>query len=160
MCSPRVRRLCHYVVNLRYFEMCILIVITMSSIALAAEDPVQANAPHNNVSHADFTKKLLAKSQEAVLLHKDRTCASVPMCRQTGALAGSRVFISICHCIHASCPSVMQVLKYLDYVFTGVFTFEMVMKVRRPPQTRFYRGLGLASVLSSFLLFLLFHPPR
>ncbi|XP_051536382.1 probable voltage-dependent N-type calcium channel subunit alpha-1B isoform X3 [Myxocyprinus asiaticus] len=64
-----VRRLCHYVVNLRYFEMCILTVITMSSIALAAEDPVQANAPRNNV------------------------------------------------------------LKYLDYVFTGVFTFEMVIKM-------------------------------
>lgn len=46
----RVRRLCHYVVNLRYFEMCILMVITMSSIALAAEDPVQSNAPRNNVS--------------------------------------------------------------------------------------------------------------
>ncbi|XP_037548002.1 probable voltage-dependent N-type calcium channel subunit alpha-1B [Nematolebias whitei] len=64
-----VRRLCHYVVNLRYFEMCILLVITMSSITLAAEDPVQANAPRNNV------------------------------------------------------------LKYLDYVFTGVFTFEMVIKM-------------------------------
>ncbi|XP_058615168.1 voltage-dependent N-type calcium channel subunit alpha-1B isoform X7 [Onychostoma macrolepis] len=64
-----VRRLCHYVVNLRYFEMCILTVIAMSSIALAAEDPVQANAPRNDV------------------------------------------------------------LKYLDYVFTGVFTFEMVIKM-------------------------------
>uniref|UniRef100_A0AAX7V4N8 Voltage-dependent N-type calcium channel subunit alpha n=1 Tax=Astatotilapia calliptera TaxID=8154 RepID=A0AAX7V4N8_ASTCA len=64
-----VRRLCHYVVNLRYFEMCILTVITMSSIALAAEDPVQANATRNDV------------------------------------------------------------LKYLDYVFTGVFTFEMVIKM-------------------------------
>ncbi|XP_061732899.1 voltage-dependent N-type calcium channel subunit alpha-1B-like [Nerophis ophidion] len=64
-----VRRLCHYIVNLRYFEMCILMVITMSSIALAAEDPVQSNAPRNNV------------------------------------------------------------LKYLDYVFTGVFTFEMVIKM-------------------------------
>ncbi|KAM6902920.1 putative voltage-dependent N-type calcium channel subunit alpha-1B [Xenentodon cancila] len=64
-----VRRLCHYVVNLRYFEMCILMVITMSSITLAAEDPVQANAPRNNI------------------------------------------------------------LKYLDYVFTGVFTFEMVIKM-------------------------------
>uniref|UniRef100_A0AAR2JIG3 Voltage-dependent N-type calcium channel subunit alpha n=1 Tax=Pygocentrus nattereri TaxID=42514 RepID=A0AAR2JIG3_PYGNA len=67
--SNPVRRLCHYVVTLRYFEMCILMVITMSSIALAAEDPVQANAPRNNV------------------------------------------------------------LKYLDYVFTGVFTFEMVIKM-------------------------------
>ncbi|KAG5854017.1 hypothetical protein ANANG_G00033030 [Anguilla anguilla] len=44
------RRLCHYIVTLRYFEMCILLVIGMSSIALAAEDPVQANSPRNNVS--------------------------------------------------------------------------------------------------------------
>lgn len=27
--------------------------------------------------------------------------------------------------------SLLQVLKYLDYVFTGVFTFEMVIKVRK-----------------------------
>ncbi|XP_062930030.1 probable voltage-dependent N-type calcium channel subunit alpha-1B isoform X1 [Mobula hypostoma] len=64
-----IRRACHYIVNLRYFEMCILLVIAMSSIALAAEDPVQADSPRNNV------------------------------------------------------------LKYLDYVFTGVFTFEMVIKM-------------------------------
>ncbi|XP_008293873.1 voltage-dependent N-type calcium channel subunit alpha-1B-like [Stegastes partitus] len=64
-----VRRLCHYVVTLRYFEMSILVVIAMSSIALAAEDPVWTNAPRNNV------------------------------------------------------------LKYLDYAFTGVFTFEMVIKM-------------------------------
>ncbi|XP_077694299.1 voltage-dependent P/Q-type calcium channel subunit alpha-1A [Eretmochelys imbricata] len=63
------RRLCHYIVNLRYFEMCILMVIAMSSIALAAEDPVQPNATRNNV------------------------------------------------------------LRYFDYVFTGVFTFEMVIKM-------------------------------
>lgn len=25
----------------------------------------------------------------------------------------------------------LQALKYLDYIFTGVFTFEMVIKVRR-----------------------------
>ncbi|XP_071401812.1 calcium channel, voltage-dependent, N type, alpha 1B subunit, a, partial [Centroberyx affinis] len=64
-----VRRLCHYIVTMRYFEMSILVVIAMSSIALAAEDPVWADAPHNNV------------------------------------------------------------LKYLDYAFTGVFTFEMVIKM-------------------------------
>ncbi|KAG8447469.1 hypothetical protein GDO86_014818 [Hymenochirus boettgeri] len=64
-----VRRLCHYIVNMRYFEMVILMVIALSSIALAAEDPVQANAPRN------------------------------------------------------------EVLKYMDYIFTGVFTFEMVIKM-------------------------------
>lgn len=34
----------------------------------------------------------------------------------------------------------MQVLKYLDYVFTGVFTFEMVIKVRRPQNIPFYHA--------------------
>lgn len=45
----RFRRLCHYIVTLRYFEMCILLVIAMSSIALAAEDPVWPESPRNNV---------------------------------------------------------------------------------------------------------------
>ncbi|KAL7980977.1 hypothetical protein Chor_002131 [Crotalus horridus] len=64
-----LRRLCHYIVNMRYFEMVILFVIALSSIALAAEDPVQAESPRN------------------------------------------------------------EALKYLDYIFTGVFTFEMVIKM-------------------------------
>ncbi|KAM6957182.1 LOW QUALITY PROTEIN: voltage-dependent P/Q-type calcium channel subunit alpha-1A [Aplochiton taeniatus] len=63
------RRACHYVCTLRYFEMCILLVIAMSSIALAAEDPVWPESPRNNV------------------------------------------------------------LRYFDYVFTGVFTFEMLIKM-------------------------------
>uniref|UniRef100_A0A8C8FYS6 Voltage-dependent calcium channel alpha-1 subunit IQ domain-containing protein n=1 Tax=Oncorhynchus tshawytscha TaxID=74940 RepID=A0A8C8FYS6_ONCTS len=65
----RIRRACHYVVNLRYFEMCILLVIAASSIALAAEDPVSATSNWN------------------------------------------------------------KVLRYFDYVFTGVFTFEMIIKM-------------------------------
>ncbi|XP_077390703.1 voltage-dependent R-type calcium channel subunit alpha-1E isoform X3 [Festucalex cinctus] len=64
-----VRRACHYVVNLRYFEMSILLVIAASSIALAAEDPVAATSDWN------------------------------------------------------------KVLRYFDYVFTGVFTFEMIIKM-------------------------------
>ncbi|XP_029473647.1 voltage-dependent R-type calcium channel subunit alpha-1E isoform X4 [Rhinatrema bivittatum] len=64
-----VRRVCHFIVNLRYFEMCILLVIAASSIALAAEDPVLTNSERN------------------------------------------------------------KVLRYFDYVFTGVFTFEMVIKM-------------------------------
>ncbi|KAI1883209.1 hypothetical protein AGOR_G00242850 [Albula goreensis] len=64
-----IRRVCHYVVNLRYFEMTILLVIVASSIALAAEDPVCTNSDRN------------------------------------------------------------KVLRYFDYVFTGVFTFEMIIKM-------------------------------
>lgn len=36
--------------NLRYFEMCILLVIAASSIALAAEDPVLTNSDRNKVT--------------------------------------------------------------------------------------------------------------
>ncbi|KAB1280136.1 Voltage-dependent N-type calcium channel subunit alpha-1B, partial [Camelus dromedarius] len=64
-----LRRFCHYIVTMRYFEMVILVVIALSSIALAAEDPVQSDSPRNNA------------------------------------------------------------LKYMDYIFTGVFTFEMVIKM-------------------------------
>lgn len=49
LCPHRVRRACHYIVNLRYFEMCILLVIAASSIALAAEDPVLTNSDRNKV---------------------------------------------------------------------------------------------------------------
>lgn len=45
-----MRRACHYIVNLRYFEMCILLVIAASSIALAAEDPVLTNSDRNKVT--------------------------------------------------------------------------------------------------------------
>uniref|UniRef100_A0A8C2SMA6 Voltage-dependent N-type calcium channel subunit alpha-1B n=1 Tax=Capra hircus TaxID=9925 RepID=A0A8C2SMA6_CAPHI len=65
----RLRRFCHYIVAMQHFEMVILVVIALSSIALAAEDPVQTDSPRNNV------------------------------------------------------------LKYMDYIFTGVFTFEMVIKM-------------------------------
>ncbi|KTG47287.1 hypothetical protein cypCar_00036547, partial [Cyprinus carpio] len=72
------RRLCHYIVTLRYFEMCILLVIAMSSIALAAEDPVWPESPRNNV------------------------------------------------------------LRYFDYVFTGVFTFEMLIKRKQQGERHQY----------------------
>ncbi|PNI88501.1 CACNA1B isoform 7 [Pan troglodytes] len=44
-----LRRFCHYIVTMRYFEMVILVVIALSSIALAAEDPVRTDSPRNNM---------------------------------------------------------------------------------------------------------------
>ena len=66
----RIRIACHYVVNLRYFETTILVIIILSSLTLATEDPVNKNSKAN------------------------------------------------------------KVLRYFDYIFTAVFTFEMIMKVR------------------------------
>lgn len=47
----RFRKCCHYILTLKYFEFSILSVIAMSSIALAAEDPVWPDSPQNNVRH-------------------------------------------------------------------------------------------------------------
>ncbi|XP_076740743.1 calcium channel, voltage-dependent, P/Q type, alpha 1A subunit, b isoform X7 [Maylandia zebra] len=63
------RKCCHYILTLKYFEFTILSVIAMSSIALAAEDPVNPKSPQNDV------------------------------------------------------------LRNFDYVFTAVFTFEMLIKM-------------------------------
>lgn len=54
----RIRRLCHYIVNMRYFEMVILFVIALSSIALAAEDPVNADSTRNEVRRPQLTTSL------------------------------------------------------------------------------------------------------
>ena len=49
VCIHSMRRAAHWVVNLRYFDFFIMIVISLSSIALAAEDPVQEDSPRNKV---------------------------------------------------------------------------------------------------------------
>ncbi|XP_055550029.1 voltage-dependent calcium channel type A subunit alpha-1-like isoform X9 [Wyeomyia smithii] len=72
-----MRRAAHWVVNLRYFDFFIMIVISLSSIALAAEDPVQEDAPRNlvlnNVDYAFtcvFAIELLLKVIDlGVILH-------------------------------------------------------------------------------------------
>ncbi|XP_043464353.1 voltage-dependent calcium channel type A subunit alpha-1 isoform X7 [Leptopilina heterotoma] len=44
-----VRRGAHWVVNLRYFDFFIMVVITLSSMALAAEDPVDDDSQRNTI---------------------------------------------------------------------------------------------------------------
>ena len=81
----RLRRFCHFVVNLRYFDLFIMIVICASSIALAAEDPVHENSSRN------------------------------------------------------------RILNGFDFVFTGVFTVEMVLKVSES-HTRLLAGVKAGRV--------------
>lgn len=45
----RVRRAAHWVVNLPYFDFFIMVVISLSSIALAAEDPVEEGSFRNEI---------------------------------------------------------------------------------------------------------------
>ena len=44
-----IRIACHYVINLRYFETSILVIIFLSSVTLAAEDPVDKSSSRNEV---------------------------------------------------------------------------------------------------------------
>lgn len=45
----RIRRGAHYVVNMKYFDFFIMVVISLSSIALAAEDPVDEESTRNSI---------------------------------------------------------------------------------------------------------------
>ncbi|KAG5329127.1 CAC1A protein, partial [Acromyrmex charruanus] len=50
-----IRRGAHWIVNFRYFDFFIMLVILLSSIALAAEDPVVQDAPRNKIlSYFDY----------------------------------------------------------------------------------------------------------
>ncbi|KAI8126592.1 Voltage-dependent calcium channel type A subunit alpha-1 [Lucilia cuprina] len=72
-----IRRGAHWVVNLRYFDFFIMVVISLSSIALAAEDPVRENSPRNKIlNYFDyaftgvFTIEMLLKIVDlGVILH-------------------------------------------------------------------------------------------
>lgn len=117
---------------MRYFEMVILVVIALSSIALAAEDPVRADSPRNNVSAAGGRgrKRAAGRRQRAQdLSHGLADGVSALRSRSGGTWSPG---MPGCW-LPPECASPVQVLKYMDYIFTGVFTFEMVIKVRDPP---------------------------
>ncbi|KAI4547670.1 hypothetical protein MG293_004225 [Ovis ammon polii] len=106
--ARRLRRFCHYIVAMQYFEMVILVVIALSSIALAAEDPVQTDSPQEQRPRPmGYLCRLLEEDME--LLNWARL--------KLPALPLKKASLWF------------QVLKYMDYIFTGVFTFEMVIKM-------------------------------
>ncbi|CAF3020652.1 unnamed protein product [Rotaria sp. Silwood2] len=80
-----IRRFCHFIVTLRYFELLIMIVICLSSISLAAEDPVHENSSRNLIlNYLDyaftgvFTVELLLKIVDlGVVLHEGAYCRDV-----------------------------------------------------------------------------------
>lgn len=73
-----IRRACHWVANLRYFDDFILVVILMSSILLAVEDPVNPDSTRNKVLQyfdygitAIFAFEVLVKMIDlGVIVHK------------------------------------------------------------------------------------------
>ncbi|XP_022652390.1 voltage-dependent calcium channel type A subunit alpha-1-like isoform X3 [Varroa destructor] len=84
ICSPTnpVRRAAHFVVNLAYFDLFIMITISMSSIALAAEDPVEEESASNKIlNYFDyaftgvFTVEMILKVvDQGVILHPGSYC--------------------------------------------------------------------------------------
>ncbi|XP_073235068.1 voltage-dependent L-type calcium channel subunit alpha-1D-like [Porites lutea] len=73
-----IRQACHWVVNLRYFDDFILVIILISSVLLAVEDPVNPNSPRNEVLRyfdfvitGIFALEVLVKMIDlGVILHK------------------------------------------------------------------------------------------
>ncbi|XP_015795896.2 voltage-dependent calcium channel type A subunit alpha-1 isoform X5 [Tetranychus urticae] len=80
-----IRKAAHYVVNLRYFDFFIMVVIFCSSIALACEDPVNEDSPINDTLEifdkaftSVFTVELLLKIvDQGIFLHPGSYCRDV-----------------------------------------------------------------------------------
>ncbi|XP_054158899.1 voltage-dependent calcium channel type A subunit alpha-1-like isoform X3 [Oppia nitens] len=80
--SNPVRRGAHFITNMRYFDAFIMIIITLSSIALAAEDPVDESSDINSILiYFDyaftgvFTIEMLLKViDQGVFLHPGSYC--------------------------------------------------------------------------------------
>lgn len=90
----RFRKLCHRIINATTFTNIILLFILLSSISLAAEDPIDPMSFRNQVHNLQTHRSLFAPN---VVFN-----TFLPM---------------------------LQVLAYADYVFTSVFTAEIVLKV-------------------------------
>ncbi|XP_070400944.1 voltage-dependent L-type calcium channel subunit alpha-1D isoform X4 [Nothobranchius furzeri] len=88
-----LRVACHNLIHHHYFTNFILIFIILSSISLAAEDPIKSHSFRNIV----------------------RLPHPIPTCSRS-----LRSCINFC---------LLQVLGYADYVFTSVFTVEIVLKM-------------------------------
>ncbi|XP_022254974.1 voltage-dependent calcium channel type A subunit alpha-1-like [Limulus polyphemus] len=77
-----IRRTAHYIVNLRYFDLFIMIVISLSSIALAAEDPVVEDSEKNRIlNYFDyaftgvFTMEMMLKViDQGIVFHPGSYC--------------------------------------------------------------------------------------
>ncbi|XP_042894573.2 voltage-dependent calcium channel type A subunit alpha-1 [Parasteatoda tepidariorum] len=77
-----IRQVAHYIVNLHYFDLFIMIIITLSSIALAAEDPVEENSPSNAIlNYFDYAftgffaiEMVLKVIDQGVILHPGSYC--------------------------------------------------------------------------------------
>ncbi|XP_023224867.1 voltage-dependent calcium channel type A subunit alpha-1-like [Centruroides sculpturatus] len=83
--SCRIRRGAHYIVNLRYFDLFIMIIISLSSIALAAEDPVDEDSERNKILNCFdyaftgvFTVEMLLKVvDQGIILHPGSYCRDI-----------------------------------------------------------------------------------
>lgn len=90
---PSLRVACHNLIHHPYFTNFILIFIILSSISLAAEDPIKSHSFRN-----------IVRPRPPYLPNKKRLNSEPDL-------------------------SPPQVLGYADYVFTSVFTVEIVLKV-------------------------------
>lgn len=99
----RYRVLCHRIVNHNIFTNLILFFILLSSISLAAEDPVKSDSFRNQVRGHLYM--LMLRHVLTIIYFWSTT--------------------DMCLCILC-----LQILGYADHVFTGLFTIEIILKVK------------------------------
>ncbi|KAM6925423.1 LOW QUALITY PROTEIN: voltage-dependent L-type calcium channel subunit alpha-1D [Xenentodon cancila] len=112
------RVLCHKLINHQIFTNLILVFIMLSSVSLAAEDPIR-NFSARNIILGYFDYAFTAIFTVEILLKVNVLC--VLCCAVLGrASVTLRAYVTLI---------ASQILGYADYVFTSMFTFEILIKM-------------------------------
>ncbi|KAM4738208.1 LOW QUALITY PROTEIN: voltage-dependent L-type calcium channel subunit alpha-1D [Anableps anableps] len=112
------RVLCHKLINHQIFTNLILVFIMLSSVSLAAEDPIR-NFSARNIILGYFDYAFTAIFTVEILLKVNVLC--VLCCAVLG-----RASVTLCAYVTLIA---FQILGYADYVFTSMFTFEILVKM-------------------------------
>lgn len=118
VCS--IRRACHWLVNLRYFDDFILAVILISSVLLAVEDPVRPDTPRNKVCLLACAVDVL--NSFLIFIQFIKFCCFFTLLERRHLIIN--YFRLQFHSFALS-----QVLRYFDYGITAIFALEVLVKV-------------------------------
>lgn len=123
----RLRVGCHKLIHHHIFTNLILVFIILSSISLAAEDPIRAHSFRNNVSYAIWKGGWVEWKREG----RGRRVSHPPL--RPFSLSLRSYFLIFPFSFSPTSllfpPLITQILGYFDYAFTSIFTVEILLKV-------------------------------
>ncbi|XP_066923067.1 muscle calcium channel subunit alpha-1-like isoform X2 [Clytia hemisphaerica] len=165
--SNRFRRICHNIVHFRYFDWIIMLVILMSSITLAIEDPVHDDAPRNEIlQYFDYffttvfgLEVILKVIDRGLVLHKRAYLRSFWNCLDAFVFACNLTSIILAKtAIGSNQSTVTQIVRILRVlrVLRPLKTIQRVRKLKVVFQCMIYslKNVTFVLIITYLILFI------